>query len=56
MPYLTNVADITDCINKMSQAKTLWLDTESADWWSVDQAISLIQVLADPEDREGKNA
>lgn len=56
MPYLTNVADITDCINKMSQSQTLWLDTESANWWRPDKAISLIQVLADPEDKEGDNA
>ncbi|GAX43643.1 cell division FtsK/SpoIIIE [Tolypothrix sp. NIES-4075] len=48
MQYLTEATEIRAQIAKFSLAKTLWLDTEIADWSTYYPRLSLIQVLADP--------
>jgi S-DNA-T family DNA segregation ATPase FtsK/SpoIIIE len=48
MQYLTKATEIRAQIAKFSLAKTLWLDTEIADWSTYYPRLSLIQVLADP--------
>jgi S-DNA-T family DNA segregation ATPase FtsK/SpoIIIE len=49
MPYLTQTAAIQALINQLASFKTLWLDTEVADWQTPNPRLSLIQVLADPK-------
>jgi ribonuclease D len=49
MPYLIAENDIKAVINKFSQAKLLWIDTEIADY-KFNPKLSLIQVLADSND------
>jgi len=44
MTYLTTVADIQEIIADYSQAKTLWVDTEVADYDTKQARLSLIQV------------
>ena len=56
MPYLTQTADIQVFINQIASVKTLWLDTEVADWQTPNPRLSLIQVLADPNDLAGDAA
>jgi S-DNA-T family DNA segregation ATPase FtsK/SpoIIIE len=56
MPYLTQAADIQVFINQIASVKTLWLDTEVADWQTPNPKLSLIQVLADPNDLMGDAA
>lgn len=46
MPYLTSANDIKNIITQLSQATTLWLDTEVAEYQSKNPRLSLIQVLA----------
>ncbi|MGQ4650392.1 DNA translocase FtsK [Lyngbya aestuarii] len=53
MPYLTKAADIQSIITKLASAKTIWADTEVADWDTSNPKLSLIQVLADPTDVTG---
>jgi ribonuclease D len=53
MPYLTTAAEIRSTITKYSPAKTLWIDTEVADYKSRNPRLSLIQVLDDPQDMTG---
>lgn len=54
MPYLTEVDDILEAIAHLRQARTLWIDTEVADYKSKDKAkVSLIQVLDDSTDLSG---
>ncbi|MBW4450313.1 MAG: PD-(D/E)XK nuclease family protein [Spirirestis rafaelensis WJT71-NPBG6] len=48
MQYLTEANEIRAQIAKFSFAKTLWLDTEIADWNTPYPRLSLIQVLAAP--------
>ena len=48
MQYLTETAEIKAQIAKFYLAKTLWLDTEIADWSTYYPRLSLIQVLAAP--------
>lgn len=48
MQYLTESTEIRTQITKLSSAKTLWLDTEIADWNTAYPKLSLIQVLANP--------
>ncbi|MBD2121470.1 PD-(D/E)XK nuclease family protein [Trichocoleus sp. FACHB-262] len=48
MPYVTKIEDIQAYITKFSLAKTLWLDTEVADWSTSKPRLSLIQVLVEP--------
>ena len=56
MQYLTQAEEIRSIITKIASAKTLWLDTETADWQSPNPKVSLIQVLAEPEDLTGDRA
>ncbi|MEW6492975.1 MAG: DNA translocase FtsK [Cyanobacteriota bacterium] len=56
MFYLTQPADIQVLINQIASVKTLWLDTEVADWQTPNPRLSLIQVLADPNDLTGDAA
>jgi S-DNA-T family DNA segregation ATPase FtsK/SpoIIIE len=56
MHYLKENTQIRDIIAKFTSAKTLWLDTETADWQSPNPRVSLIQVLAEPEDLTGDRA
>jgi S-DNA-T family DNA segregation ATPase FtsK/SpoIIIE len=56
MHYLKENRQIRDSIVKFSSAKTLWLDTEVADWQTPNPRLSLIQVLADPNDLMGDAA
>ncbi|HEY9611186.1 DNA translocase FtsK, partial [Allocoleopsis sp.] len=56
MPYLTQTADIQAFINQITSAKTLWLDTEVADWQTPNPRLSLIQVLPEPNDLTGDAA
>ncbi|BAY99172.1 3'-5' exonuclease [Tolypothrix tenuis PCC 7101] len=53
MPYLTYARDIYAIITKYTNAKTLWIDTEVADYKSRQPKLSLIQVLDDPSDMSG---
>ncbi|MCV3217140.1 DNA translocase FtsK [Plectonema radiosum NIES-515] len=48
MQYLTEATEIRAQIAKFALAKTLWLDTEIADWNTPYPRLSLIQVLAAP--------
>ena len=54
--YLTKPAEIRVMIQQLTSAKTLWLDTEVADWNTPNPRLSLIQVLANPTDRTEKFA
>jgi len=56
MPYLTEATEIKAIINKLSDAKILWADTEIAHWNTDNPKLSLIQVLADASDHTGKQA
>ena len=56
MSYLTQAADIQVFINQIASVKTLWLDTEVADWQTPNPRLSLIQVLAEPNDLTGDAA
>ena len=56
MPYLTKNDEICSLITKIASAKTLWLDTEVADWQTPNPRLSLIQLLADPNDLTGDAA
>jgi ribonuclease D len=53
MPYLTNSQEIQAIIAKYTQAQTLWIDTEVADYKSRKPRLSLIQILDDPDDMSG---
>jgi len=53
MPYLTDASEIDDILAEYTQAKTLWIDTEVADYNSRYPILSLIQVLDDPDDMSG---
>ncbi|MEB3181676.1 MAG: DNA translocase FtsK [Nostocaceae cyanobacterium] len=54
MYYLTEPSEIQAQITKLTSAKTLWLDTEIADYNTYQPRLSLIQVLADPTDLTGE--
>jgi DNA segregation ATPase FtsK/SpoIIIE, S-DNA-T family len=56
MQYLTQPNEIRAAITTWKTAKILWLDTEIADWQTPNPILSLIQVLANPHDRTGKDA
>ncbi len=53
MPYLTSTSEIRTIVAKYTTAKTLWIDTEVADYKSRNPRLSLIQVLDDPTDMSG---
>lgn len=55
MHYLTEATEIRTQIAKLSSAKTLWLDTEIADWNTPYPKLSLIQVLANPTDSRAES-
>lgn len=55
MSYFNDSHAIWQIINKLTQVKTLWLDTEVADWQTRNPRISLIQALVNPENRTGKD-
>ena len=54
--YLTQPAQLRELILNLSAEKILWLDTEIADWNTPNPRLSLIQVLADPTDKNGDKA
>ncbi|MGB7520822.1 MAG: DNA translocase FtsK [Spirulinaceae cyanobacterium] len=56
MPYLTDSQAIWQTMNKLTQAKVLWLDTEVADWRTKNPRLSLIQALVDAKDVTGEKA
>jgi ribonuclease D len=55
MPYLTDPDDIKFKITEYSKAKTLWIDTEVADYQTRKPKLSLIQVVDDPKDMTGEH-
>jgi ribonuclease D len=55
MPYLTDAKAIKSRISEYTKAKTLWIDTEVADYQSRKPRLSLIQVLYDPNDMTGEH-
>jgi ribonuclease D len=55
MPYLTAAGEIRSLIAKYTQAKTLWIDTEVADYKSRNPRLSLIQILDNPHDMTGNS-
>ncbi|AFY56556.1 DNA segregation ATPase, FtsK/SpoIIIE family [Rivularia sp. PCC 7116] len=56
MHYLTDTAQIRATINQFRSSKILWLDTEVADCRTPNPRLSLIQVLANPDDSTGEFA
>ena len=48
--YLETAEEILGLITHIKAFETLWLDTEIADWQTKHPRLSLIQVLADPQD------
>ena len=54
MPYVTSASEIRSLIAKYTQAKTLWMDTEVADYQSRNSRLSLIQILDNPNDLSGE--
>lgn len=56
MHYLTDATEIYRQISQLTRFRTLWLDTEIANWNTPYPRLSLIQVLADPSDLTGEFA
>ncbi len=56
MHYLTEASEIYNQISQLSLSKTLWLDTEIADWNTHYPKLALIQALANPTDLTGEYA
>jgi S-DNA-T family DNA segregation ATPase FtsK/SpoIIIE len=56
MHYLTEASEIYQQIFQLSLSKTLWIDTEIADWYTDKPKLSLIQVLADYTDLTSESA
>ncbi|BAZ83988.1 DNA translocase FtsK [Dolichospermum compactum] len=56
MHYLTESSEIYKQIFQLSLSKTLWIDTEIADWYTDKPKLALIQVLADYTDLTGEFA
>lgn len=56
MHYLTEASEIYKQISQLSLSKTLWIDTEIADWYTDKPKLALIQVLADYTDLTGEFA
>ncbi|MEO1558492.1 MAG: DNA translocase FtsK [Cyanobacteria bacterium J06632_19] len=56
MHYLTDAPQIKNQINQFRSSQILWLDTEVADCRTPDPRLSLIQVLANPNDSTGEFA
>ncbi len=55
MLYLTRSHQMSDIIKELIAYKILWLDTEVAHWDTPSPKLSLIQILADPQDKTGKS-
>ncbi|WP_427156994.1 ribonuclease D [Aliinostoc sp. HNIBRCY26] len=53
MPYLSDASAINSLVTEYTQATTLWIDTEVAEYKSRHPKLSLIQVLDDPDDMSG---
>lgn len=53
MPYVTSAKEILNLVAEYTNAPTLWIDTETADYKSKKPRLSLIQVLDDAEDMSG---
>ena len=53
MPYVTSAKEILNLVAEYTNAPTLWIDTEVADYKSKKPRLSLIQVLDDAEDMSG---
>ncbi|AUT00594.1 ribonuclease D [Nostoc sp. CENA543] len=53
MPYLSDASAIHSLVTEYTQATTLWIDTEVAEYKSRHPKLSLIQVLDDPDDMSG---
>ena len=53
MPYLTSAREISAIVAEYTNAKTLWIDTEVADYKSRNPRLSLLQVLDNPKDMSG---
>ncbi|MEA5623990.1 ribonuclease D [Nostoc sp. UHCC 0251] len=53
MPYLTYAHEISAIVAEYTNVKTLWIDTEVADYKSRNPRLSLIQVLDNPKDMSG---
>lgn len=53
MIYLTDTNDIKDIIVDLTETDILWIDTEVADYNTKKPRLSLIQVLAYPENLDG---
>lgn len=53
MPYLTSASEISSLVTEYTKAKTLWIDTEVAEYKNKHAQLSLIQVLDDPTDLSG---
>lgn len=53
MPYVTSAKEILYLVAEYTNAPTLWIDTETADYKSKKPRLSLIQVLDDAEDMSG---
>ena len=53
MPYLTSVSKIRSVVAEYTNAQTLWIDTEVADYKKRYPKLSLIQVSDDPTDLSG---
>lgn len=54
--YLEKAKDILVLISYIEVFETLWLDTEIADWNTKHPRLSLIQVLANPQDLVGESS
>ncbi|MGF1674097.1 MAG: ribonuclease D [Rivularia sp. (in: cyanobacteria)] len=55
MPYLKSASEIRSLVAKYTKVKTLWLDTEVADYDTRNPRLSLIQVLDDSRDLTGES-
>ncbi|MBE9213318.1 ribonuclease D [Plectonema cf. radiosum LEGE 06105] len=55
MPYLKSASEIRSLVAKYTKVKTLWLDTEVADYDTRNPKLSLIQVLHDCTDLTGES-
>ncbi|AFZ03703.1 3'-5' exonuclease [Calothrix sp. PCC 6303] len=55
MSYLNSSREIRELITKFCQYKTLWIDTEVADFKTKKPRLSLIQILSNPEDMTGED-
>ncbi len=55
MPYLKTSPEIIATISRLKAAKTLWIDTEVADFRTKKPKLSLIQVSDRPDDLSGEH-